>query len=145
MYFNTIDWTQLPANRAFYEDVKKYIQIRRSYPEIFDDFPDSARNANIAKLDTAKEGAPNNLQAYARFAGGTAILIVPNYKSGTGSRFQIKLDCAAYGLNPASSYQITNLMTGEALATQTVPSLIKDGFSAQIEPDHLGIYLLNGK
>ncbi len=145
MYFNTINWDAIRANQAFYEDVKKYIQIRRSYPEIFDDFPDSARDANIAKLDTAKEGAPNNLQAYARFGGGKAILIVPNYGSANSARFQINPDCAAYGLDAANSYQITNLMTGETLAVQTVPSLIKDGFSAQIEPDHLGIYLLNRK
>jgi hypothetical protein len=145
MYFNTIDWTQIRANQQFCEDVKKYIQIRRSYPEIFQFFPDSTRSANIAKLDTTKDGAPNNLQAYARFAGGKAILIVPNYKSESSARFQVNPNGDALGLDPAGDYQITDLMTGNVVAVQSFQSLINDGFTAQIEPDHLGIYLLNRK
>ncbi len=145
MYFNTIDWTQLRANQKFYEDVKKYLQIRRSYPEIFQFFPDSTRNANIAKLDTTQDGAPNNLQAYARFAGGKAILIVPNYGSKSSARFLVKPDCAALGIDPAGIYQITNLMSGELVTAQSGPALSDDGFTAEVEPDHLGIYLLDGK
>jgi hypothetical protein len=145
MYFNTIDWTKIGANQEFYADVKKYLRIRRSYPEIFQSFSSSTRDANLAKLDTTRDGAPNNLQAYARFADGKAILIIPNYKSAGSARFQVNPDFAAFGLDPAWNYQITNLMTGEVVAVQTVPSLIKEGFTAQIEPDHLGIYLLSKK
>jgi hypothetical protein len=142
MYGNRIDWTQIPANQAFYEDAKKYIRIRRSYPEIFEYFPENARHANLAKLDTTKDGAPNPLQAYARFTKGKAVLIVPNEESKGSANFQIKLDDAVLGLDPFSSYKITDLMTGQVLTPNAGPSFGSKSFTAKIEAEHLGLYLL---
>ena len=76
MFNNYIDWKTLdiPENRAFYEDFKKMLRIRRQYPEIFEYFPDNHRESNICKVDSNC-----NLQAYARYADGKAILVLPNY------------------------------------------------------------------
>jgi len=142
LYFNLIDWTQLPLNQAFYEDAKKYIQIRRSYPEIFEYFPENARNANIAKLATTKNGAPNKLQAYARFAKGRAVLVVPNDESAGSAQFQIAPDYAALGLNPLSTYKIIDLMTGQVLAPGAGQPSNPKSFTVKIEAKHLGIYFL---
>ena len=142
MYFNTIDWPQMdvPANRAFYEDAKRTIRIRRSLPGIFEQFPPNCRQANIAKLDTKKNGAPNNLQAYARFGAGKAVLVVPNYGSELGAEFEITPDLAALGLDPTSNYRIIDLMTNAPVAS-TVGSN-KHSFRAVIDGEHLGVYLL---
>jgi hypothetical protein len=141
MYFNTIDWSQLDRNADFYEDTKKYIQIRRSHPDIFENFPTHTRDANIAKLDTTIDGAPNPLQAYARFAGGRAILIVPN-NSNAGAQFKVNPDYDKLGLDATAPYKITDLMTGQTVSTD--PQSIDDkSFTVSIDAGHLGIYLLD--
>lgn len=145
MYFNHIDWNEIRSNQAFYKDVKRYIRIRRSYPEIFQYFSENARNANIAKVDTFKSGAPNNLQAYARFASGKAVLIVPNYKGSGNAIVQIKPDYTSLGLDRSSFYKIVDLMTGQLLTSQTDQLSRDKSFSVRIASDHLGIYLMERK
>ena len=144
MYFNTIDWSQVdvPANRALYEDAKHYIRIRRSLPGIFEQFPENSRQANIAKLDTKKNGVPNNLQAYGRFAAGKAVLVVPNYGSQDRAQFEITPDLAALGLDARSEYKITDLMTGTALPSTIGDNRGRKSFTVPIDGDHPGIYLL---
>lgn len=143
MYFNSINWNQLAVNRAFYEDTKRYIRIRRSYPEIFQCFPPSARDANITRLDTTRAGVPNPLQAYARFAGGRAILVVPNNESQGGAAIRVNPDYPACGLDPSLRYTITDLMTGQAIATTAGQASPDPGFTVNIAPGNLGIYLLD--
>jgi len=140
LYFNPIDWGKIDSNRAFFEDVKKYIQIRRSYPEIFETFPQSLKNANIVKVHTAEAGVPNALQAYARYAVGKAILVVPNIKN-VHARLEVELDDSALGMR-SPRYTITNLMTGQPI--REVSSLRqRRSFSAEIGPGELGLYLLS--
>jgi hypothetical protein len=144
MYFNTIDWSALdvPANRAFYEDTKKYIRIRRSYPDIFEHFPNSTRDANIAPVEAKRDGVPNTLQAYGRFAAGRAILIVPN-DSETDGAYTITPDRAALGLDANAVYKVTDLISGAALADEL--DAFTTSFTAPIPAGHLGIYLLEKK
>lgn len=99
MYFNTIDWAAAARERnaRFLEDIKAMIRIRRSYPEIFERFPARVRDAAIAKVVSRLDGAPNPLQAYARFAGGRAILIVPNLAE-TEAHAEVDLEPEAWGL-----------------------------------------------
>ena len=110
LYFNTIDWDLCASGdtAAFYEDCKKYVAIRRTYPDIFQDFPDSTRQANIVKVDSTRAGAPNPLQAYARFAGGKAVLVVPNYQGDANSTaFDITPPFAAMSLPTSGPCTIT--------------------------------------
>jgi hypothetical protein len=140
LYFNPIDWGKIDSNRAFYEDVKKYIRIRRSYPEIFETFPQSLRNANIVKVHTVEDGVPNALQAYARYATGKAILVVPNVKN-VHARFEVELDYSALGMR-SSRQTIMNLMTGQPIR-ETPSSRPHRSFSAEIGSGELGLYLLS--
>ena len=145
MYFNTIDWSLLerPANRAFFEDTKQYIRIRRTFPEIFEHFPENAREANIAKLDTRSNGVPNKLQAYARFGGGKAVLVVPNYGSVERTQFMVTPDFATLHLGSVTAYQATDLMTGKVIASGSAADL--KSFPVEIEGEYLGIYLVEAK
>ena len=78
MYFNTIQWDKMnePKNRTFFEAVKKMIRIRRSYPFIFEYYPDNHKETNICKVESDGGG----LQAYARYANKKGILVVPILK-----------------------------------------------------------------
>jgi glycosidase len=144
MYFNTIDWSQLslPANRSFFEDVKRYIWINRTFPEIFDNFATNHLAANIVKVDTRINGLTNNLQAYARFAAGEAVLVVPNYGTTNGTTVQIILNYSALGLSSISSCRIIDLMTGNEIASGSVSQL--SSFTTQIQANYLGVYWLKG-
>ena len=75
IYFVPVDWTllDLPENREFLEDIRRYLAVRRLYPEIFEYFPLDHRESNIAPLES---DVP--LRAYARYRNGQAVLIVPN-------------------------------------------------------------------
>jgi hypothetical protein len=146
LYFNTIDWDRCTHgdSAAFYEDCKKYVAIRRTYPDIFQAFPDSTRQANIVKVDSVRAGTPNPLQAYARFAGGKAILVVPNYQGDANSTgFDITPPFAALGLPVAGPCTITDLMTGQAVFHGDA----KDAATIHttIQPDYLGVYLVEQK
>lgn len=146
MYFNTIDWSLLdePANRAFHEDVKRYIRIRRSHPEIFEYFPEHTRNANIAKVTTLRDGQANSLQAYARFRNGKAVVIVPNHEAiAPESEFEITPDSSLLGLDPARIYTVTDLLSNRLVAHGTAATLAK--FKTRIPAEHVGVYLIAPK
>lgn len=142
MYFNKIDWAEKdrPANQAFLEDVKRYIRIRRSLPSLFETFPENHRHANITKLDTTCNGRSNPLQAYARYGAGKSVLVVPHYQGKGRATFTITPDYAALQLDTARLFQITDLMTGEVINTGSLAKLKR--LTAEIDADHLGIYLL---
>ena len=144
MYFNTIDWSELnlPENRSFFEDVKRYIWIKRTFPEIFDYFAANHHSANIAKVDSLINHRTNNVQAYARFFAGEAVLVVPNYGVTNGSTAQVIPDYRALGLSSMMSCKITDLMTGKEIASGPVSRLTS--FTTEIKANHLGVYLLKG-
>jgi hypothetical protein len=142
LYYNTIDWSQLslPPNQAFFKDVKQYIRINRAFPEIFDYFATNHLAANIAKVDTRINGQANSLQAYARFAAGKAVLVVPNDGTIHGTSVQIFPDYRALGLGSITSCRIIDLMTGNELASGPVAKL--SSFTTEIPANYLGVYLL---
>ncbi|MDD3153556.1 MAG: alpha-amylase family glycosyl hydrolase [Victivallaceae bacterium] len=138
MYDNKIDWTLLdkPENRAFFESVKKLIRIRRSFPEIFEHFPEDHRDSNICKVDTDQKDL---LQPYARYAGNKAVLVVPN--NGKELRkFQISIPYERIGLDAAAPVTVKDLMLDRAISS----GKLRD-FSASIAPDGVGVYLVEGK
>ena len=119
----------IPENRAFFEDIKAYIRIRRSYPEIFEVFPEDHREANIEKIQA--EGI--SLQAYARYADGKAILVVGNPEKTTVST-RVHLPVTLF--DAGKELTVTDLMTGQPVE--------KDGtaFAAEIAGEHIGVYLV---
>ncbi|MBR7133740.1 MAG: hypothetical protein IKD04_09450 [Clostridia bacterium] len=76
LYTRYIDWSLLDNenHKTFYDTVCRMIFIRKSYPEIFEYFPENHRESNICSVKTDSDG----LTAYARFFDKKAILIIPN-------------------------------------------------------------------
>ncbi len=142
LYFNNIEWSTISGdNLTYYNNVKTLLHIRRSYPKIFQNFPTSATNANIDKVASTVNGSANPLQAYARFGGGKAILIVPNNGAPTDpSVFQVSMNYSAWGLTTANSYTVTNLLTNTVVAHEQ-PALPAP-FTVTIPSGQLGVYLL---
>jgi len=144
MYFNRIDWAAKdePENRAFFGHVKRMIRVRRSYPEIFERFPPHNRDANIEKVATLRDGEPNPLQAYMRHDGDRAILVIPNYESpgDEPSAFEVTVPWEAWGAGRSGTLRLVDLMEGRELSR--VPAGQAERFTVEIEPEHLGVYLL---
>jgi len=80
LYFDDIKWSRLTRieNRDFYESLKQMIRIRREYDYVFEHFPNEHRSTNICKVSV--DGALD-LQAYARYADNTGILVVGNHNA----------------------------------------------------------------
>lgn len=104
-------------NRAFYETLKKYIRIRRQYSDIFEYYPINHRETNICKVDV---GGLETLQAYARYMGNRAVLVVPNdnINNKTGV-LKVAVPFNETGLSSYTRYTVTDLMTNKIIATGT--------------------------
>ena len=141
MYFNPIDWKakDVPANAKFFEDVKRYVRVRRSFPDIFQNFPENHRAANIVKVNARHDGISNGLQAYARFAGDRAVLVVPNDGSAAGGNFEVDLPYDVFGAGGDAFWQVTDLMTEQVIVRGRRAEM--KVFRAQIPAHTLGIFL----
>ncbi|MGM9626025.1 MAG: alpha-amylase family glycosyl hydrolase [Eubacteriales bacterium] len=94
IYFIPVDWTLLrnEENRAFLADVAAYLRIRRTYPDLFEVFPLHHRDVNLCKIE-----ADTTLQAYARYAGSHAVLVIPR-KDEEAERFSVSVPLQRLGL-----------------------------------------------
>lgn len=140
MYFNKIDWDALekPENRAFFEDVKRYIGLRRDYADVFEVFPDSTRETNIEKVTSVYDKHDNLLQAYARFIPGRAVIIVPNSET-EAKTITVMPDYAQIGLAGDGPLTFTDLYSGEAAAPAGRPVT----FTVEVRARDVGVYLLD--
>ena len=136
MYFNTIQWDKIdePANREFFEAVKKMIRIRRTYTEIFEYYPENHKETNICKVHTDGGG----LQAYARFAEGRGVLVVPNIEDT--KKITVTMPYAEMGIAGAQGYKITDLMTDKVVLTDTADKL--NTITVEIEREDQRILLV---
>lgn len=141
IFFDYIDWEafEKPENQAFYETVKKYIRIRRTYPEIFQYYPEDHREANIC--DVKFSGVMTDLSAYARYMDNTAVLVVPN-DDINAVNVTVTVPYADMGMDPQKTYVITDLMTGKKIAEGKGSELVK--FKSKIDSEGVGVYLVQG-
>lgn len=127
-----------PENAAFLNDVKKMINIRRTYSDIFEYWPTNHKNSNICKVETEGFGS---LRAYARYYGNKAIIIAAN--NGTAkAKGTIEIPFSECGISFYKSYKITNLMTDEIIAEGTKKEI--ETFSAELDSQYVGAYLVEG-
>ena len=126
------------SNRDFYETLKKYIRIRRTYADIFEYFPINHRESNICKVEVA---GLERLQAYARFGDGKAILIVPNDNLiNTEGNMAVTIPFEGMGAEKCTSVRVTDLMTDTIVATGSAE---KCGmFHAKVPSGKIGVYLV---
>ncbi len=139
LFGNTIDWSALETNREYYEQVKQLIRIRRSYPEIFDYYPQNHRQTNICAVSTNHTGT---VQAYARYADNKAVIVVPNKNDGNNN-WRITVPFGSMGLDTSVSYTVTDLLSGEIVGTCRVGS--QTSFTAEIMSEQLGVFALEAE
>jgi hypothetical protein len=143
VYFDYIDWEAIndPDNREFYETVKQYIRIRRTYPEIFQYFPQDHRESNICGVPVT--GIDTKLQSYARYMDDKAVLVVPNNTADT-TTVTVNIPYADMGMgqNAKTVYTVTDLMSGKQIAKGSAAALT--AFAGKIVPGELGLYLVEG-
>ena len=116
-FTDKIDWStmDIPENRAFYEDVKKMIRIRRTYPEIFEYWPGNHRETNICHVEV--NGQKGGLGgAYARYADGKGFVIVAN-QGGADMTADVTVPLADMGITEIknATYTITEMMSGKRI------------------------------
>ena len=129
LYFNEINWEtkKIPENDAFFEDVKKMIRIRRTYPEIFASFAPRFKDSNICKV--AAEGG--GLQAYARYAKDVTLLILPNIYNEEKT-LNVKIPFEDIKLSKDGIFTLSDAETGEVLLNGTANDISE--FRVQVDP-----------
>lgn len=125
LYFDEIDWDSInnKENRAFYEDVKAMLRIRRQYPEIFTYYPDEFTKTNICKVNVT---GCLDLQPYARYAGDTAMLVIPNYNTeNTDADMTVYVPFEETELQNYRRYTVTDAETGELIVQGSAAAVAK--------------------
>ena len=145
MYYNRVNWNAKnePENAAFFEDVKRILQVRRSYPDIFEHFPERVRDANICKVVSFCNGVPNPLQAYMRYSDKRAVMVVPNYALSSQTHISVKLPWDQWMGKGSDDFTVTDLMTGKVIAEGDSSDLTE--FRTELPSEYLGVYLLEQK
>lgn len=118
-------------NRTYYEKIKRYIQIRRTYVDIFESFADNHKNSNIVKVLVS---GLDSYQPYARFSNGKAIIVVPN---GTDSAKNVSITIPS-NIGVGANVSITDLMKNKSISNGVITQ-----FNATVEAKDLGIYLID--
>lgn len=136
IYSTGINWTLLERNRDYYERVKALIRIRRSYPDIFEDFPQNHRESRICEVKTDHI---LGLAAYARCGSGRAIIVIPNL-SEYNDRFTVTIPYSQAGLSLSGNYKVVNLLTNQTVAAGSASDLI--GFETSVPVKNVGVYLV---
>lgn len=143
LYDRRIDTDARRNNREFFETVKRMIRIRRLYPEIFEYFPDDHRKSNIAKVKVLPpwfRNRPEQLcQPYARYRGDSAVLVIPN-NSPVDGNYTVTIPYELLEFPPGERFAVTDLLTGDVLATGTAEELNK--FDLFVREGRLGVCLV---
>ena len=128
-----------PANLRFLEDVKRMITVRRTYKDIFEYWPDDHRNSNICAVGVAEK---NGLTAYARYADGKAVLIVPNNNEELAPYLSCTVPFEEAGIDGFESYRVTELWSGEALGEFSKEQIAE--FRLYVPFESFGMILIEG-
>ena len=138
LFGNIIDWDALekPENKAFYEEVKRMLRIRLSYPEIFTYFPENHRDSNICDVEVIGQ---DNLYSYARYAGNKGLLIVPNDNAHKkDAEYKVYIPLADMELDYYQSYTVKNVKTGKIIAEGTAAQI--RSFKTKVEFGDVDVY-----
>lgn len=141
-YCKTLNWDKLYQyeNREFFEDYKKYIGIRWSYPEIFGYFPENHRDTNICSVKSSAGSLTMIGGAYARYGGGKGIIVATN-KSDSNNSITLTIPYDSLNLTNATKYAVKDLLTGEIVAEGGRDTLTD--ITVDIPKDYVGVYLVD--
>ncbi len=121
----------------FYEDVKQMLAIRRSYPEVFEQYPLNHRRSNICKVEV--EGLVK-LDNYARYGDGKAVLVIANNEEGNDGICRVEVPFKTAFGSEKGRFRVTDLLSGRAVVTGD--SAAVNHFSAIVPYQYCGVYLV---
>ncbi len=108
LYFSQLHWAQKTANLAFYNRVKKLIQLRKQYANVFSTNGGPLSSAKITKVT---QYAGVDLEPYAMWSGNLAITVVAKRATANGTvSFTTPVD--KMGMSAYPWFRVTDLMTG---------------------------------
>ncbi len=142
LYANDVDWIVLTQNenRAVFEEMKSLIRIRREYSYVFDVVAENHRDTNICKVNTVGD---LDLQAYARYADNTGILVVGNHSDSMQAvTAQVNIPFADMNLDGYNRYVVTDLRSNEIICQGSRTQV--EQFIVTIPYDNLGLYSVVG-
>lgn len=142
LYDVPVDYSAVGENASqtyFYEDVKQMIAIRRTYPEIFGEWPLNHRDANIVEV---KAEGLTKLQNYARYTEDKAVLVVANNEAENDGicRVEIPFGDLFEGAAAEQNYRVTDLLTGRVIAVGFADTV--NHFDAIVPYEYCGVYMV---
>lgn len=127
-----------PEQSFFFEDVKQMIAIRRTYPEIFEEYPLAHKDTAIKRVEVEGLTALTN---YARYAGNKMIIVVANNEAESSGICKVEIPFDAFE-EPYLNYKVTDLLTGQTVTMGYRETV--NHFSAIVPYEHCGVYLVEG-
>jgi pullulanase/glycogen debranching enzyme len=142
LYYSRIRWDKLEENRAFYNDIKKLISIRKEYKHIIAPFRDHLYDTNIAKADTKDITDLPAYIMYARKDGKNQAILVIGTKEKVSSSVNVSFNASEINMKGVTSFTFTNLMTDTKLELSNV----ENGVDVEgISENGILIYLIEAK
>ena len=131
-----MDWSKKNSfeNVLFMEELKQIIAIRRTYADVFSQFAENNREANIVAVQMTGLG---DTAAYARYNSNRAVLVIPNTQKGS-TEGTVTIPFNTMGLDRNKTYVVKNLLTGEIVASGIGSEIEK--FTATVAYEKLGLY-----
>ncbi|AQQ70332.1 putative oligo-1,6-glucosidase 2 [Limihaloglobus sulfuriphilus] len=107
LYFSDMDWDSLkePEKKAFYEDVRRMLQLREEYKDIISPFCSKFKDRNFTAIPA--EGC--KLQVYANYGSGIAIIVAAKLDESDGD-VTLNIDSqklAEMGLGDFEKFRVT--------------------------------------
>jgi len=107
-----LQWDEIdkPQNRAFYFNMKKAINIRKTEPAL-SYFSPQGKNPNVVIVENFTSSLSKTPSPYMRYVpdGNEAILIVGNNRTNTDMRISMKIPLSQVGLGGFDSYKVRDL------------------------------------
>ena len=146
LYDKKVDYSQIetnPEQGLFFEDVKRMIAIRRSFPDIFQYFPLNHRDANICKVNvTGATVTDTKTDDYARFMGDRMVIVVANNKAEQSGVCTVGIPFSDGFTQQYYNYRVTDLLTGRVIAVGRADTV--NNFSAVVPYEYCGVFLVEG-
>lgn len=146
LYDKKVDYSQIetnPEQGLFFEDVKRMIAIRRSFPDIFQYFPLNHRDANICKVNvTGATVTDTKTDNYARFMGDRMVIVVANNKAEQSGVCTVGIPFSDGFTQQYYNYRVTDLLTGRVIAVGRADTV--NNFSAVVPYEYCGVFLVEG-
>ncbi len=142
LYFQPVTYGVIGENAEqtyFYEDVKQMIAIRRSYPDLFEEWPLNHRESNIVEVEAA---GLSSLQNYARYGEDKMVIVVANNEEGNDGLCTVKIpfDALTEKGTPTDNYRVTDLLTGRVITVGYAETV--DNFTAIVPYEYCGVYMV---